>query len=167
MQPLPNCPDFFSTILCVNSNRNILQPPSSLQRCTALINTSPEQSCLTTGKRQQLLFWNKLLCETWHLHSCFPRQSPMSPSEQDPLRKLALWAIICDPYLYHISCTVSHFSIVRASCVPLFKGMPKPVFWGVSGFSHGVYTHYPSCSFKQAHSHWLVSQNASDSTILG
>ena len=82
--------------------------------------------------RQQLLllFWKKLLHEAWHLHPCFLRQSPTSSSEQDPPRKHALWATICDPYLYHISCTVRHFSVIWASCVPLLKGMPKPIFCG-------------------------------------
>lgn len=138
-----------------------------------LIGTSPEQSSVLQQGRDSSSCFEQTLCETWHLHSCFLRQSPMSPSDARVWAKSSkkagfvshismdhLWSIspsylfYCQPFLQSIMCS----SIQRNV---------KAHYFGVSGFSHGVYTYYPSHSSKQAHSQWLLSQNASDSTILG
>lgn len=116
MQPFPNCLDFFPLFILPTPTQISHSCPALFRRTALINNFSWAKLCLTAGKRQQLLFWNKLWCGTWHLHSCF-MMSPTSSSEQDPLRKQDLWAITCDPYLhrYLLYCQPFLQSIVCSS----------------------------------------------------
>lgn len=138
-------PRLFSTIHSANSNTNVLQLLSILQICIDWY-FSWAKLCLTTGKRQQLLFWNKLLCETWHLHSGFLRQSPMSPSDTRiwarSSKKVGFVSHISMDHLWSIS--LSHLVLSAISpehCVFLYsKECQSPFFWGVRLFSWCVHT---------------------------
>lgn len=95
--------------------------------------------CLTTGKRQQLLFWNKLLCETWHLHLFSKTASHVTfwarSSKKAGFVSYHLWSIslsyllYCQPFL--------HCQSIMCSSI---ERNVKPVFWGVRFFSWCVHT---------------------------
>lgn len=165
-----NCPDYFLLFILQTPTGMSSQSLSSLHRCTVsvlLLNYWRERKAAAYNRDETAAFIVVLKeTFTWSLTST-PMFSKTISHIVFPPRKHASWAIICDPYLYHLSCTVSHFSVVWAACVPLLKGMPKPIFWGRQTFHIAAYTCYPSYSFKRPRSLWLDSQNASDSTVLG
>lgn len=166
MQLFPNCPDFFPLFILPTPKGVFYSHPVLFRDALSwlilllrkVLSYNREETAPLVLK--QIFMWNltsTLMFSKTISHITFWGRF----SRKSGFVSYHLWSVSLSYLLYcHLFHHFHHVFFYSKEC-------QSPFFWAVSGFSHGVYTHYPSYSFKQAHIQWLVSQNASDSPIPG
>lgn len=165
MQLFPNCPDFFPLFILPTPKGVFYSHPVLFRDALSwlilllrkVLSYNREETAPLVLK--QIFMWNltsTLMFSKTISHTTFWGRF----SRKSGFVSYHLWSVSLSYLLY---CHLFH----HFHHVFLYSKEFQSPFFGLSQVFFMVYTHYPSYSFKQAHIQWLVSQNASDSTIPG